>query len=172
MAPLYPYFISKSQQHFSWMTTLWTVYFYTCCRETEKAGIHAACHYQNRKAETGIESLWVLYSDGWRSEKTVGLYPNRPSYIPFQTFLLYKEKKSVGNGFGIQGKGQSDKELQHSFICWLGILYLCPGKWRAHPRAQWLRCHLDCLQSSWGTKVELPVVSWSQAGSSLWFLEH
>ena len=32
--------------------------------ETGKAGVGAACCYQNQWAETGIESLWALHSDG------------------------------------------------------------------------------------------------------------
>ena len=33
------------------------------------------------------------------------MYLNRLSYIPLQTAPFYKEKKIVGKGFGIQGKG-------------------------------------------------------------------
>ena len=32
---------------------------------------------------------------------------------------------------------------------------LCPGRWASHPGAQWLRYHLDGLQSSRDMKVEL-----------------
>ena len=44
--------------------------------------------YQTQKAETGIESLWALYSDGRRSEMTAGLYPNRPSSISFKVSVF------------------------------------------------------------------------------------
>ena len=32
------------------------------------------------------------------------MYPNRTFYVLFETNPFYKEKKSVGKGFGIQGK--------------------------------------------------------------------
>ena len=48
-------------------------------RKPEKPASVAACHPPDPIRETGIESLWALYSDGWRAEKMVGLYPNRPS---------------------------------------------------------------------------------------------
>ena len=57
--------------------------------ETGKdTGIRDACHYQTQQAMTATESLWALYSDGRRSEKMVGSYPNRPSYLfsPGQTY--------------------------------------------------------------------------------------
>ena len=57
--------------------------------ETGKGtGIQAACYYQTQEAMTAIESLWVFYSDGQRSEKMAGSYPNRPSshLFPGQTF--------------------------------------------------------------------------------------
>ena len=102
----------------------------------------------------------------------MGLYPIRPSYIPFQTDPFYKEKKSVGKVFGIQGHSSSGKQLQHSFLCVLGGgLHLCPGWWASHPGAQWLRYHGDCLQSSWDTKVDLLMVSWSQGESYVQFLK-
>ena len=75
----------------------------------EKPAFVLPVTYQTQQAETGIGSLWVLYSDGQQCKKMVGLYPNRPSYIPFQTAPFHKEKKSVGKRFGIQGKIQSDK---------------------------------------------------------------
>ena len=44
--------------------------------------------YQTQKAETGIEPLQTLYSDGQQSEKIAGMCPNRPSYISFHASLF------------------------------------------------------------------------------------
>ena len=57
--------------------------------------------YQTQKAETGIESLWALYSDGRQSERTAGLYPNRPSYISLRASLFITENK-VWGGVGVK----------------------------------------------------------------------
>ena len=93
----------------------------------EKLVFHAACRYQTQSAETGIESLWALYSGGWRSEETVGSYPNRLSYIffPSQPFITGNKQGAV-RGFEIQGK-LGERKLQHSR----------PGQ-LAVPRGRWL----------------------------------
>ena len=53
---------------------------------------------------TAIESLWALYSDGQRSEKMAGLYPNRPSYIFCPSQCFYNREQNAVRGFEISGK--------------------------------------------------------------------
>ena len=120
--------------------------------ETRKAGVRAACHLPDPISRDSIESLWVLYSDGWWSEKTVGLYPTRPSYMSFQAsfFIIEKVRWGVWNS----GKIRLKKALQHS-PPW--AVSCAPGGPLSLPGTQWLRYHLDC---SWSL-VE-------HKGQSLW----
>lgn len=59
----------------------------------EKRAFVLSVAYETQLAEKEIESLWLLYSEDQWSEKMVGLYPNRLSYISFQASLLYKGVK-------------------------------------------------------------------------------
>ena len=126
--------------------------------------------YWTQEAEIVIESLWALYSDGQQSEKTVGLYPNTPSYIFFQASLFITENNCAVRGFEIQGK--LDKNLQHSCPCklavprlavrclslpaiqWLGCLQLCPRRWSVvSPRSA--EPHSTC--SSWNNSFNIRI---------------
>ena len=48
----------------------------------EKPAVVLPVTSQTQKGETGIESMWALYSDGRWFDKMAGLYPNRLSQIP------------------------------------------------------------------------------------------
>ena len=50
-----------------------------------------------------------------RSEEMAGYVPSNPSYISSQADLFYKEKKSVGKGFEIQGKFNQIKAAVQEF---------------------------------------------------------
>ena len=105
----------------------------------------------------------ALYSDGCNLRRCWVCTLTDCLKFRFKLALFYEEKKNVGKGFGIQGKVNQINQA--------AFFHLCPGRWTSPPGAQGLRFRLDGLQSSWGTKVELLLVSWSQGGSYLQVLK-
>ena len=90
---------------------------------------------QTQYVETEIESLWALYSDGRRSEKAVGLHPNRPSYIFFPGQSFYnREWTRCAEGFWNSGRIRW-KKLQHS----------CPGQVAVPTDGGWMGGWSFCL---------------------------
>ena len=106
--------------------------------ETRKVCICAACHYWNQQAETGIESLRSLYSDGQGSEKMGGW-----GQLPV-IFYLGPVSCVLGN-----------------------FLYLCPGRLDVFLEHSGSDTILIAYGVLWSTKVELLVVSRSQRLESI-----
>lgn len=75
----------------------------TVLLKPEKLAFGLPVTYQTQSAETGIESVWALHSDGRRPEKMVGLAPTHRLTFPSQPALSVRGQEC---GEGVWDSGE------------------------------------------------------------------
>ena len=127
-------------------------------------GVRAARHYQTQSAATGIESLWrfIQMAGGPRTRQVRTLTGHLNFHFKMALFIW---TKSVGMGFGIQGKVRwiTNKQVRHSHpgrghLTWSTGAQAPPGTACGPPEAhRW-----GCLWSP-GVRAGPTFSSWHKA---------